>query len=790
MKFSTQWLHEWVSPDLTVNQIAECFTMAGLELESLMPVAKEFTHVVVGEIVACEQHPNADRLRVCQVDVGQSQPLSIVCGGANARAGIKVCVAMIGAELPGDFKIKPAKLRGVDSAGMLCSEVELGLAETSEGIMELPEDAPIGISVREYLQLDDYMMELSLTANRGDCLSIKGLARELSALTGAQLHIPQFAKAKVQSDDKIKVEIKEPSACPRYAARVIKNIDPQAKTPLWMVERLKRSGIRANSLVVDVTNYVLLALGQPMHAFDLDKLQGGLHIRNAKEGENLTLLNGTDVKLKASTLIIADDNGPAAIAGVMGGLSTSVTETTRNVVLESAFFAPQKLAGTARSYGLHTDGGHRFERGVDPYINHEALEYASELIERIAGGQAGPIIEAINEHELPKPTLITVHEDKIEKILGEKIAINEVKPIMQRLGFDIESQTQNAITVKAPSHRFDIAIEVDLIEEIARIKGYASFPAETPCMVIKADKKPEYHLSPKIFKSVLTDRGYNEAITYSFIDPKLHALFFKEEAYPLQNPISSDLSVMRTSAIPGLVQALAYNVARQQSYIRFFEFGKSFKLNQGQVKEEVKLSGLAYGKLLSEHWDNKEKADFFDVKSDLEALLTLTGKTYEFLPATGSIYLHPGKSALIKLNGAPIGFIGVLHPSLAKHFDLSFEAIVFELDYEALMDKKVIAYEPISKFPSIKRDIAVEVSENTMAQSLCNTIKEVAGAWLKEVNVFDVYQGDKIAKGKKSMALGVILQKDDSTLTDEEVNSIMTKIIDSLQLVYEAQLRG
>ncbi|MDF2691325.1 MAG: Phenylalanyl-tRNA synthetase beta chain, partial [Gammaproteobacteria bacterium] len=627
MKFSLKWLKEWVSSELSVNEIADRLTMAGLEVDSISAVAPSFDHVVIGEVVSLTQHPNADRLRVCQINVNQAERLNIVCGAANVRQGLKVCVAMLGATLPGDFKIKPAKLRGVESFGMLCSESELGLKESSEGIMELPEDAPLGADLREYLHLDDHSIELSITANRGDCLSIKGLARELGALTQVAVHSPKFAQASIKHQDRVKVEVQESQACPKYLARVIKNVKNDISTPFWLSERLRRCGIRSISPIVDITNYVMLAIGQPMHAFDLNKLQGAICVRYAKAQEQLILLNNEAVSLKPETLLIADEKGPLAIAGVMGGLDSSVSEATTDIVLESAFFNPLAMAGQARSYGLHTDSSHRFERGVDPAITRDAIEYASELVQLIAGGEAGPIIEVISEKDLPKASLIELNADKCEKILGVKIEITEIKTTLERLGFEIEKTSAQALTAKSPSHRFDMSIAEDLIEEVARLKGYETFTPAAPSMPVMVSIDSELELSVQRVKQLLVDRGYREAISYSFIDPKLHQIFFKDKAaYALANPIASDLSVMRSSLVPGLIQALAYNVARQQNRLRLFEVGKCFEYDgNNPATESHYLAGLIYGKLLSEHWDHKLKSDFYDIKADLQAVLALTG---------------------------------------------------------------------------------------------------------------------------------------------------------------------
>ncbi|MDF2939475.1 MAG: phenylalanine--tRNA ligase subunit beta [Gammaproteobacteria bacterium] len=791
MKFSLKWLQEWVSPNLSVNEIADQFTMAGLEVDDIAEVAPAFNGVVVGEVVSLVQHPNADRLRVCQVNVNKPELLNIVCGAANVRQGLKVCVAMVGATLPGDFKIKPAKLRGVESFGMLCSEGELGLKENSEGIMELPEDAPVGTDIREYLHLDDSMIELSITANRGDCLSIKGLARELGALTQVPVHPPQFAQAAIKHQDSIKVEIKEAQACPRYLARVIKGVKNDIATPYWLSERLRRCGIRSISPIVDITNYVMLALGQPMHAFDLAKLHGGISVRFAKDKENLTLLNGESVQLKAQSLVIADEKAPIALAGIMGGEVSSVSTETTDIVLESAFFSPLALAGQARSYGLHTDSSHRFERGVDPAITRDAMEYASELIQLIAGGEAGPIVESVSKEHLPKQADIDLHLSKLEKILGLAVSMDEVSNALERLGFSVEQNSGQSLRAKAPSHRFDMGIEEDLIEEVARIKGYESFTPLIPAMPVIVSADSELELPTKRMKQLLVDRGYREAMNYSFIDPKLHQKFFTDkQAYPLLNPIASDLAVMRTSLIPGLIQNLSSNIARQQQRLRLFESGKCFEFDgKNPATESQVLAGLIYGKLFSEHWDNKNKSDFYDIKNDVEAVLALTTKQYEFIATEAISYLHPGKAALICENGIPVGYIGAVHPNIQQSFDLISEAFVFELKLESLNGRELPKFNSISKFPSIRRDIAIEVDELVSAQALLDEVKKAAGALLQDTWVFDIYKGGQVPTGKKSVALGLILQNLSRTLNEEEVVAIMEKLVSQLKNEFAAQLR-
>jgi phenylalanyl-tRNA synthetase beta chain len=639
--------------------------------------------------------------------------------------------------------------------------------------------------------LNDSTIELSITANRGDCLSIKGLARELGALSQVPVHPPKFILAEISHQDSVSVEVKEAHACPRYLTRVIKGLRNDFATPYWMSERLRRCGVRSISPIVDITNYVMLALGQPMHAFDRGKLQGGISVRFARDKEQLALLNSETIELKAKTLVIADSSGPIAIAGVMGGLHSSVTESSTEIVLESAFFSPLALAGQARSYGLHTDSSHRFERGVDPAITREAMDYASELIQLIAGGEAGPIVEVIAKEHLPKQAHIDLRLDKLEKVLGMSIGISEAKEALERLGFSIEQALDERLKVQAPSHRFDMGIEEDLIEEVARVKGYESFSSLIPAMPVIVSATSELELPVQRIKQLLVDRGYREAMNYSFIDPKLHELFFaNKKAYALANPIASDLSIMRTSLIPGLIQNLSANIARQQQRLRLFEGGKCFEYDgKNPATESHYLAGLIYGKLVFEHWDNKALSDFYDIKADVEAILSLTGKQYEFVATDEINYLHPGKAAYICENKIPVGYIGALHPSFQQYFDLNAEAFVFELNLESLRGAELPKFKPISKFPSIRRDLALEVDEAITAQAIQNVVIKVAGALLQDTWIFDIYRGGQVPEGKKSVALGLILQDLSRTLTEEEVVDIMDKLVKQLQIEFAAQLR-
>ncbi|MCW8927404.1 MAG: phenylalanine--tRNA ligase subunit beta, partial [Gammaproteobacteria bacterium] len=685
MKFSEQWLREWVNPAVSSDELCHQLTMAGLEVDAVDPVAGEFSDVVVGEVLKVEPHPDADKLRVTQVNVGAEALLNIVCGAANVREGLKVPVAVVGAKLPGDFRIKKAKLRGVPSHGMLCSASELGLAESSEGLMELPADAPVGEDFRCYLELDDVTIELGLTPNRGDCLSLAGIAREIGVLNQAAVSGPQIEAVAGSSDETLEIDLQASAACPRYIGRVIRGVNVKAETPLWMQERLRRSGVRSLGPVVDVTNYVLLELGQPMHAFDLAKLDGGIVVRMAREGEKLVLLNEQEVELDEQTLVIADRRGPLAMAGVMGGQSSAVGDETVDIFLESAFFSPQSIVGRARRYGLHTDSSHRFERGVDPQMAEQTMERATALLLAITGGSAGPLEEVLSEDELPKRHPIHLRQQRVNRILGGNIAANEIEDILQRLGMAL-NRIDDGWHVEAPSFRFDIAIEVDLIEEIGRIVGYENLPSSRPQGALTMQARPEGRIGRRELSRLLVDRGYQEAISYSFVDPKMQKRFDPQgEGVALANPISSDLAVMRTTLWSGLMPLLQHNLNRQQPRVKMFEYGLRFIQEGTELKQENMLAGLIYGTLMPEQWDaSSRKVDFYDLKADVEALLALTRRMDEFhFVAEVHPALHPGQSARIYLGEEAVGWLGMLHPNLERELDLRGNSYLFEIKADA-----------------------------------------------------------------------------------------------------------
>ncbi|MDD2723447.1 MAG: phenylalanine--tRNA ligase subunit beta [Methylovulum sp.] len=790
MQISEAWLREYVNPPISTDELVAQLTMAGLEVDSVTPAAAQFSGVVIGEVLAMEQHPDADRLRVCQVAVGAAEPLQIVCGAANVRVGLKIPAALCGAVLPGDFKIKKSKLRGVESLGMLCSEKELGLVAEAHGLMELPADAPVGTDIRDYLQLNDMLIEVDLTPNRADCLSVQGIAREVAVLNQINWQAEAVSPPTVRHDQTLAVNVLAPDACPRYLGRLITGVNVSAETPLWMQERLRRSGVRSLGPVVDVTNYVLLELGQPLHAFDADKLQGGISVRWAVADEELALLNGQTIKLDAEALVIADDQQALALAGVMGGSGSAVSDATQNIFLECAFFAPYSIAGKARRFGLHTDSSHRFERGVDATLQERAIARATRLIIDIAGGSVGEITEATASQFLPQRPAIWVRRQRVAKILGMVPDDATVNGIFQRLGMVVEN-VPDGWQVTPPGCRFDIAIEVDLIEEIARIYGYNQLPSTSLLMRAELGKATESVLDISRVADLLVDRGYQEAITYSFVDEEIQATVAPDdEVIRLKNPISSELAIMRTSLWCGLLKAALYNTNRQQNRVRFFETGLRFVKKDGVTHQESRLAGLALGSVLPEQWGEKSrKADFFDMKADVEAIFALTERDVRFTVAEHTA-LHPGQSAKIEsLAGETIGWLGMLHPSLEKQLGFDTQVFLFDLDQQLLLDKRVSSFKPLSKFPSMRRDLALIVKEEISADDVVDCIKDSDEPTLQHVVIFDIYRGKGVDDGSKSIALSLYLQNDLQTLTDSEVDAVVARILAKLTNQTNAKLR-
>ncbi|UQY35128.1 phenylalanine--tRNA ligase subunit beta [Pseudomonas fulva] len=791
MKFSEQWLRSWVSPQASRDELVARLSMAGLEVDSVSPVAGAFSGVIVGEVLSTEQHPDADKLRVCQVSNG-SETFQVVCGAPNVRPGLKIPFATIGAELPGDFKIKKAKLRGVESNGMLCSASELQISEDNDGLLELPADAPVGQDIREYFELNDVSIEVDLTPNRGDCLSLAGLAREVGALYDAPVTRPQVAAVAPAHDEVRPVEVLAPQACPRYLGRVVRNVDLSKPTPRWMVERLRRAEVRSIDAAVDVTNYVMLELGQPMHAFDLDVIQGGIRVRMAEEGEKLVLLDGQEVTLRADTLVIADHQRALAIAGVMGGEHSGVSATTRDLFLESAFFDTIAVAGKARSYGLHTDSSHRFERGVDSQLAREAMERATALLLEIVGGEAGPIIEAVDEAQLPNIAPISLRAERVEQMLGLKLEDEVIVKLLGALGLGIEGGA-GQWQVKVPSHRFDISLEVDLIEELARLYGYNRLPVRYPQARLAPQTKAEAVADLPVLRRLLVARGYQEAITYSFIDPKLFELFSPGvKPLTLANPISADMAAMRASLWPGLVKAVEHNLNRQQSRVRLFESGLRFVGQLDELKQEPMLAGVITGSRLPESWAHgRDSVDFFDAKADVEALLAAAGDaaSFAFVPGEHSA-LHPGQTARIERDGRLVGYLGAIHPELAKTLGLDQPLFLFELLLSEITAGRMPAFKELSRFPEVRRDLALLVDRDVPAQNLLADIREQAGEWLTDLRLFDVYQGKGIDPLRKSLAVGLTWQHPSRTLNDDEVSTATQNILTSLEQRFNATLRN
>ncbi|MGC3875147.1 phenylalanine--tRNA ligase subunit beta [Halomonas sp. GXIMD04776] len=800
MKFSEQWLREWVSPTLSTQELADQITMAGLEVDAVEAVAARFEGVVVAKVVAKEPHPDADKLSVCHVDDDAGHPTQVVCGAPNVAVGQKVPFARVGAILPGDFKIKKAKLRGVESRGMICSASELGLEEdASPGILELPLDAPVGENLRDWMNLDDTTIEVDLTPNRGDCLSVKGLAREVGVLNRLALSGPDLTLQPPSNDDVFPVRLSAPAQCPRYVGRVIRNVDVTAPTPLWMVERLRRAGVRSIDAVVDITNYVMLELGQPLHAFDLANLQEAIEVRLAREGERLVLLDGQDVALREGTLVIADRDKVLAIAGVMGGEHSGVSPRTRDVFLESAFFAPLAIAGQARSYGLHTDASHRFERGVDPELPRQAAERATALLIQITGGEPGPVNETASPDHLPGERQVRLRASRIKQCLNIALPGAEIVEILERLGMQASregaeiAEGDDAWQVGVPSWRFDVAIEEDLIEELARIHGYNRLPVRRPAarLGLVADEERRQPLTR--LRRQLVARGYQEAISYSFVAPELQALLAPGEPAPrLANPISSDMAVMRASLFPGLVKALMYNLNRQQSRIRLFETGLVFRGELDSVEQTTMLGGLICGPRDPEGWAaRRESVDFFDLKGDVESLLEVGSNhaAWRFEPAEHPA-LHPGQTARLTYQGEAAGWLGALHPAIRAELGIKPEVFVFEVRLDALTQGRLPTFRALSRYPEVRRDLALVVDEGVPVQALLDSLREQAGEWLVGLHLFDVYQGAGVVEGKKSVALGLTWQHPSRTLNDEEINQLIDSIVIESRQRFGAELRG
>lgn len=794
MKFSESWLREWVNPALDSTALSEQLSMAGLEVDGMDKVAGDFHGVVVGEVVECGKHPEADKLQVTKVNIGGAELLDIVCGAKNCRLGLKVAVATVGAVLPGNFEIKQAKLRGQPSHGMLCSFSELGMADDSDGIIELPVDAPIGQDLRQYLALDDLSIEVDLTPNRADCLGIKGLAREVAVLNKLSVCEPEISAVPASISDSKAIQLLAPAACPRYLGRVIRNVNLSAASPLWLTEKLRRCGVRSIDPVVDVTNYVLLELGHPMHAFDLAKLDGDIQVRFAHSGEKLTLLDGNEVTLQDNTLLIADQQKALAMAGIFGGLHSGVTAETTDIFLESAFFSPQLIAGKARQYGLHTDASHRYERGVDPELQRTAMERATALLLQIVGGEAGPVVEAVAPEHLPQKAPILLTAAKLDRILGHQIAKTEVSDILSRLGLKV-TETADGWQVLVPGYRFDISIAEDLIEEVARVYGYNNIPNVAPVAALKMRSFKEAALSVDTMRQLLVDRGYQEAITYSFVDPKVQqSLFPGVDALVLPNPISADMSAMRLNLWPGLLQAVQYNQSRQQNRLRLFEYGLKFipdATAEGGVRQVPVIGGVIVGSLANEHWSIAERpVDFFDIKGDVEALLGLLSANDQVrFSAAEHSALHPGQTAQVWVNNQAAGYLGALHPEAERKLGIKGKAYLFELELAALGERYIVQAQELSKYPANRRDLAIVVKSDVHFADIVASIKKVGVNQLVDLKLFDVYTGQGVADGFKSLAIALTLQDKARTLEDKDIQQVVNQVVSVLKDDFDATLR-
>ncbi len=784
MQFPESWLRTLVNPQLSTAELAHRLTMAGHEVEAVQPAAPPFAGVVVAEVLAVEPHPDADRLRVCKVDVGEAAPLQIVCGAPNVAVGQKVPCARVGAKLP-QMEIKQAKVRGIESAGMLCGAGEIGLEDKGDGLLVLPHDAPVGTDIRSYLLLDDKLITLKLTPNRADCLSLLGLAREVSAVTGTKAYLPTQAPVMKEVYDTVDVDVRAKEACPRYLGRVIKGINARAQTPAWMAMRLERCGIRTLSAPVDITNYVLLELGQPMHAFDLSRLRGGIQVRWARPGEKLALLNEQTVELDGDMLVIADGSGPVALAGIMGGASTAVGMETTDIFLEAAYFSPEAIAGRARRLGLSTDSSYRFERGVDYANTPMAMERATKLMLEICGGQPGELIEDLGK--LPKREPIRLRPRRVARVLGMDMPEAAMKAYLQRLGLAVK-EAGDAWQVTPPSYRFDLAIEEDLIEELARLHGYEQIEARIPHAPVSMLPQAETRLDHAKLCDYLVGRDYQEAITYSFVDPDWEAALSGGLApLMLQNPIASQMAAMRTTLWGGLLNALTHNLNRQQARVRLFELGCAYLQEAGGLRQPMRLAGLCYGPAFDEQWGVAARpVDFYDVKGDLERL---PGAGLEFAPA-GHPALHPGQSARIMLNGQPVGWLGALHHRLAQKFDLPAPPILFELELDALGAPALPRHRAIGRFPSVRRDLAFLVDREIAASALLATMREAAEPIVQELEVFDLYQGQGVPAGQKSLAFRIVMQDTERTLTEPEVEAAVAKIAEAVTSRHGAKLRA
>jgi phenylalanyl-tRNA synthetase beta chain len=804
MQFPESWLREFCNPPLTTAELADLLTMSGMEVEELRPVAPPFSKIVVGEVLSVERHPNADRLNVCQVDAGTGATLNIVCGAPNVKAGIKVPCALVGAELPpGDdgqpFVIKLGKLRGVESQGMLCSARELKLSEDHGGLLVLADDAKVGQDIREHLSLDDTLFTLKLTPNLGHCLSVYSIAREVSALTGAPLKQPSFTPTPTKHDAKLRVKVEAGDLCGRFSGRIVRNVNTMAKTPAWMVDRLARCGQRSVTALVDISNYVMFEYGRPSHIFDLDKIHGGLTVRWGKKGESLKLLNGNTIEVDEAVGVIADDQAVESLAGIMGGDKTSVTDDTKNVYVEAAFWWPEAVAGRSRRFNFSTDAGYRFERGVDPALTVEHIEHITQLIIEICGGEAGPMDDHIVS--LPERKPVTLRVDRAAKVIGMPVTQEQAAGVMKRLGLRY-TEGDGVLHVAPPSWRFDIQIEEDLIEEVIRVLGYDKLPDTPPVAPITAHVRSEAQRGVHALRRRAADLDYVETINFSFVEERWESeLAGNKDPIKLLNPIASPLSVMRSSLFGSLVNVLRYNLARKATRVRVFEVGRVFKrdanakdgeLSVNGIHQPMRLGGLAYGSADSQQWGSKERqVDFFDVKGDIEALFAPERVSFV---ADSHPALHPGRSARIELDGKPVGFVGELHPRWRQGYELPSAPVLFEIELSALLARELPKFEPVPRHQSVWRDIAVIAKESVSHDALIQAIEAAPTTLVRSAQLFDIYKPAaptaEIAAGERSMAVRLELLDDENTLTDERIEAAVAQVLDTLGNRLGVRLRG
>ena len=790
MKFSENWLREFVNPEVDSETLMHQLTMAGLEVDGNEAACTPFDGLVVAEVKAVKKHPDADKLHICEVDCGEKELLTIVCGAPNVRQGLKTVLAKVGASLADKPKLEAIALKGVKSYGMLCSAVEIGIGEGNDGIIELSDAEKVGTPLNEIIDINDNVIDVSLTPNRGDCFSILGVAREVAVfnkIDATNLDIKPVTETSKASRN---IKLTANADCPHYIGRIIENIDASVKTPLWLSEKLRSSGVRSINIIVDITNYVMLELGQPMHAFDNDVLKGDIEVRFPKSDEKLKLLDESEHELKADTWLITDESGPLAMAGIMGGYDSAVTTESSNIFLESAFFAPKSIIGKSRQYGLHTESSHRFERGVDPQLQEKAIQRASELILQLCGGEVGPVVEQVSKEHLPENERVVLRQSQIKRVLGIELDDQFVTDTFSKLEMDIKYEEKQWL-IKAPSHRFDINIEVDLIEELARIYSYDAIEVATPSNHLSMRRPEQMHESVKQIREILVNNDYQEVITYSFIDPDIDKLLNNnDKSLILANPIAPELSQMRSSLISGLISSLKYNVKRQRDRVRIFETGLIFEGCE-ELKQDYHIAGLCYGNKYEKQWDiDNTSIDFYDLKNDVMTVLSaiVEMERVEFKQASSEI-LHPGQAVTVFIDGNEAGYFGQLHPIIAAKMNLNNEVYLFDFEVKYLNKQDVVKFQPVSKFPSVKRDISILIDEEIPLSEVTDNVRRNATEALSNLELFDVYQGEGIEKKKKSLALGLTFQVTSSTLTDEEVESIMGKVLDGLYNKFGAKLR-